>query len=134
MSKLIRETSAAKTFYSEKDKLIEVIWDAKNISSEEYRDVFIQALNYAEDAPFELFLSDNTKQGVVSPADRKWFQNYAVKKGISLGLHKAAVVIENNPFKKYYINMILKVVSASGINMKIFTDYNKAKTWLLKNT
>jgi len=129
MKEIIRENKFSEVSYSKEHDLLEVVWKSKIVPSEEYRATWEATRKLV----FKNFLSDGRQQGLVSPDDRKWFQSTIVKEAADKGLTTAAVVIADNPFKKYYMNMIFKVVKVSGVKMKIFTDYNKAKKWLLEN-
>lgn len=120
--------------YDSEQKLIVVDWKVVNIPSEKYRNVYTYLLTEYEIGDILYLLVDTTKCGLVSPEDRAWFQEYAVTKAAENGLLKAAIVIKNNPFKKYYANAILKAVTRkTTFEMKVFTDLEKANVWILAN-
>ena len=127
MKEILRENEFSEVSYTKETDLIEVVWKSKMVSSEEYRATW----NATVGIKFTFFLSDGRKQGLVLPNDRKWFQEVVIKEAVKQGLTTAVVIIADNPFKKYYMNMIFKVVKVSGVRMKIFTDYDKGKEWLL---
>ncbi len=127
MKEILRENEFSEVSYTKELDLIEVVWKSKIVTSEEYRATWNATLGIK----FISFISDGREQGLVTPCDRKWFQEIIVKEAVKQGLTTAAVVITNNPFKKYYMNMIFKVVKVSGVEMKIFIDYDKAREWLI---
>jgi len=111
-------------------KLAQIVWQGVSVSLM-YREVFSSVIEFTDNHDFVNFLSDARKQGAVSPEDRKWFQNTIVPQATKQGLRYGAVVIKKGPFKKYYMNMILKWLNRkSKIDMKIFYDYDEAKNWL----
>lgn len=50
---------------------------------------------------------------------------------IKLGLVRGAVVVSGNPFKKYYMNMILKAGNMYKIKIVVFSNMEKAQKWLV---
>jgi hypothetical protein len=117
----------------EPDKLlVKIIWRGGQ-SSDEYRHVFMKALEIATERNGRFFLSDVRKQRVVGPADRKWFQEYALMKAVEGGLLKAAVVFEGNVFKKYYLNNILDTSKKFGLPLKFYYSVEEAEEWLQEN-
>ncbi len=132
---IILDNSYVEVYFVPEYKLIAVAWkESKSIPSDVYKETFIAALDYAEKSGFLNFMSDSRLGGLVSPADRKWFQDYAVPRAARYGLKHAAVVIKKDPFKKYYMNAILKVIMIkANYNMKIFHDYDEAINWLISH-
>ncbi len=129
--KVILEKDYATVTYNPVLKIGKVEWKAK-ATSEEYQGAIISLIEYAEKHPVYYYLSDITKQSVVSPEDRKWFENIMVPKAIGLGLKKAGVVFDGSVFKKYYINMILQVTNKLGLPLKLFNKEEDAVQWFLK--
>lgn len=113
-------------------KMAHMTWKRIVIPSEEYRKALVELLKYGEDHKVVSYLSDGRKTGPVHPDDRKWFQDFAIPYAQRVGLKHAAVVISNDPFRKFYMNAILKVVNIKATyDMKIFTDYDEAFNWLI---
>jgi len=113
-------------------KLAHIAWKQKLIPSEMYRTAFTKLLDYTENVDVVNFLSDGRISGPTDPEDRKWFQEYAMPRGQKNGLKRAAVVIKLDPFKKYYINTIIKWGHKKvTFETQIFNDYDKAIAWLL---
>lgn len=128
----IKNDKFAKVDFYAKTKHIELVWKTKAVRSEDYRQVFLDILEFTKNNDFSFFLTDIRNLGVVSPNDRKWLQQIAFKQAVEQGLTKAAVILEGNPFKTYHMNILLKFVTTAGMKMKVFTNYDKAKNWLLE--
>ncbi|MEA3316997.1 MAG: hypothetical protein U9R54_03475 [Bacteroidota bacterium] len=131
MRKLISETDYADVLHDSSVKIGIIIWKRKT-SLEEYKNAFIKLLSYAENHPADFFMSDITKQSVVSPEGRKWFETDMLPKAIKLGLKKAATITDGNVFKKYYVNMIIKSTNKFGLPLKLFGTEEEAINWFKK--
>ena len=106
-------------------------WKDQKLTSEEYRSAFEKILEYTKGKNiFINYLADTRVQSVVSPEDRKWFQENIIPEAIKHGLQRGAVVISGNAFKKYYMNMIIKGSKMFPIQIKMFDNVDKAKKWL----
>ena len=131
--KLIFDTEYAYTYEVPELKLVEIHWKDAKINSEAYRKTFEDAFEYVVNNNIELwhFLSDTTDQNIISPEDRKWFQNTMVPKVDEYGLKKAVVLSRGgDPFKKYYLNMILRWINRNmNMRMKVFNSEEKAYEW-----
>jgi hypothetical protein len=130
---IVSKNEYAEIVYMPELKLAQITWEG-TVPSEEYRKTFSAAIEYTETHDFVNFVSDAREQGVVSTDDRKWFQKVIVPKAVKQGLKYGAVVIKKEPFKKYYMNAILRILNRkSNISMRIFYDYDEAIVWLKKN-
>lgn len=127
----IFENEYARGCYYEQIKAAEIKWLKTAIPSDVYKDAFKKAIEFTENRPFVNYISDAVLQGVISPDDRKWFQDVIVPQAVKQGLKHGAVIIKRDAFKKYYMNAILKFLNRkSPIEMKIFYEYDKAIEWL----
>lgn len=127
----IFENEFARGCYYPEIKAAEIKWKKSIVPSEKYRESFNKIIEFTENHPFVSYISDAVLQGVISPDDRKWFQNEVVPRAVKQGLKYGAVVIKKDPFKKYYMNAILRFLNRkSSITMKIFYDYDKTIEWL----
>ena len=129
--KSVLETDFVSVTYNPSLRLGKVEWKSK-ATSEEYQSAFIALLEYADKHPIYYFLSDIRKQTVVSPENRKWFENIMVPMAIGKGLKKAATIFDGNVFKKYYVNMILQTTSKLGLPLKVFGSEAEALEWFKK--
>ena len=118
--------------YIHEYKLAHVVWRKKNISTEVYRDAWTTLLDYTANYDLKNFIADGRLQGVIDPKDRKWFMDVILKRAADNGLVRAVVINKKDPFKKYYLNTILKFITRKApFDMKIFYDYDKGLEWLL---
>ena len=130
---IVLDNEFVETSYVSKYKLAMVVWKKfLAIPSEKYKEAFISILDYTENVPVVNYLADSALAGVINPEDRKWFQNYGISRAEKNGLKHAAIVIKKDPFKKYYMNTILKFATMkASYDMKIFYDSDEALNWLL---
>ena len=129
---VIQDNEFVETSFVLEYKLAHVMWKKKNITSQIYRDAWTKILDYSEKMELKNFLSDGRLQGVISTKDRKWFMDVAVKRAVENGLIRAVVINKKDPFRKYYLNTILKYITRkSPVEMKIFFDYDEGLEWLL---
>lgn len=75
-------------------------------------------------------LSDISKQGVINPDNRKWFEKEMMPAAVAAGLKRAAIVTSGNAFKLYYINLILSAVNKFPIVTKLFNKREEAIAWV----
>jgi len=87
-------------------------------------------LEYGRKYPVDCMLSDISRQGVISPDNRKWFEKEMMPLAAQAGLRRAAIVTNGNAFKLYYINLILGAVNKFSITTKLFNKQNEALEWL----
>jgi len=131
--KVVLDTNYALATYNPILKIGKIEWKGK-ATSEEYQNAIITLIGYAEHGhTVHYYLTDITKQSVVSPEDRKWFETIMIPKGIEMGLKKAAAIFDGNVFKKYYINMLIKVSGKYGLPLKMFNSEEDAIQWLIKS-
>lgn len=130
---IVLDNEFVETSYVHDYNLAQVIWKKfLAIPSEKYKEAFISILDFTENVPVTNYLADTTLAGIIDPSDRKWFQNYGVERAEKNGLKHAAIVIKKDPFKKYYMNTILKFATIkASYDMKIFYNYDEAFKHLL---
>lgn len=115
--------------YTSAQRLGKICWKRKP-ESEEYKSAFQVLLDHSKIAPVDNFISDLRNQGVISPDDRKWFENEMLPKAIEAGLKRAAVIFDGNIFKKYYMNLIIGATNKFGLPLKLFLNENEAIEWI----
>ncbi len=128
MKEIIKDTDFAEISYDPDLKLGKIVWKRKT-KTEEYREGFITLLEYSKTHPVDNFLSDIRKQGVVAPENRKWFENEMLPNAVKAGLKRAGSIFDGNVFKKYYMNMIIKVSNKFGMPLKLFNSEEEAIEW-----
>ncbi len=127
---ILLQTHYAKVAADESKMIGSIKWMG-SCSSEEYRKTFLFLLDEQKRLGIYRFLSDIRDQAVISPEDRKWFENEAMPKAVQQGLKAAAVVFNGNVFKQYYLNIILQATNKFGLPMKVFTETEPAEDWLM---
>ena len=128
MKKILLDIDYAEVSYDIDLKLGKIEWKRKT-STEEYQYAFMIILDHAKKNPADNFLSDITKQSVVSPENRTWFETEMLPQAIEAGLKRAGVIFDGNVFKKYYLNMIIKVSNKFGLPLKMFSTEEEAVEW-----
>lgn len=116
----------ASVYYLQEQEIIQVVWH-RQPSEEEYRKTFYSAIAYVEKGNiFSRFMSDTRNQGVMSPAYRKWFEHEILPKAVEIGMKRAAVIIDANPFRRYYMNLLLSAVNKFSIPLKLVGSEEQA--------
>lgn len=116
------------TFNARKKQLL-LIWDG-NPSAEEYKKPFMAMINFGKTTAVDSMISDISKQGIISPDNRKWFEKEMMPQAVAAGLKRAAIVTSGNVFKLYYINIILAAVNKFPMAVKLFNKQEEAMAWL----
>ncbi|MDA3866139.1 MAG: hypothetical protein PF489_05230 [Salinivirgaceae bacterium] len=128
MKQVIIDNDFAEISYDAELKMGKIVWKRKS-TTEEYRSGFITLLEFSKTHEVNNFMSDIRNQGVVAPENRKWFENEMLPKAIDAGLKRAGSVFDGNVFKKYYMNMIIKVSNKFGMPLKLFNNEEEAIEW-----
>lgn len=126
--KIIEDNEYAEVSYDPDLKMGKIIWKKKT-PTEEYRQAFTTLLEFSKTHEVDNFLSDIRNQGVVAPENRKWFESEMLPKAVKAGLKRAGSVFDGNVFKKYYMNMIIKVSNKFGMPLKLFNTEAEAMEW-----
>jgi hypothetical protein len=132
MDQLILETRCAKVYYNPDVKLGKVVWDGTP-SLMEYREPFLKLIEHSKTVTITNFLSNTTKQGVVNPETRKWFEKEMLPSAMKAGLKRAAAVSDSNVFKRYYINMIIGATNKFALPVKVFSNEEDAIKWFIES-
>ena len=130
--KTVFSTEYVDIFHDEDLRMLKLIWKAFH-NSEQYRDTFMRAVDYASENKMENFLSDVRKQQVISPTDRKWFETVAMPGAAENGLKRAAIIFTGGVFKKYYLNHIFANSKKFKMTLKFFTTVKEAEDWFRKS-
>ena len=115
--------------YNKDIKLLEITWKATDFTSEQYRGIFEKAVEFGNNNPVDNYLSDIINQKIVSPTDRKWFEEEAIPKAMATGLKRAGIILGKNPFKRYYFNNIMAKTGKFKLPFKAFKDKQSAIEW-----
>ncbi len=131
MRKTIIEREFVQAYCDTDLELIHVEWRGL-ATSEEYRSLYGTVISFwATQKNIHYFISDIRNQaGVVSPEDRKWFQENAIPAAKEYGLKKAAIIFDGSIFKKYYMNLILSTTNVLKIPSKLVNTEAEAFDFL----
>jgi len=129
MKDLIFDATYAKVTYDSEKRMMVLIWDGSP-NQEEYKKPFLTMLEFGQKNPVDGMLSDISKQGIINPDNRKWFEKEMMPKAVAAGLKRGAIVTNGNAFKLYYINLILSAINKFPITTKLFNNQKDAFDWL----
>jgi len=116
------------TFYTKTLKVVCVVWYASFIE-EEYLKLFSDLFNVSRQYAFIGFYSDIEEQAVVPIVTGKKFEENFSPKGKATGMDKTGVVTNAFPFKKYYLNTIVKI---TGLPIKLTSNPEEAPHFALE--
>lgn len=122
------EEKYVKVYYNPELKLIGIVWDGI-FNKDQYMKLFDDVLEYAKTHPTKGVYSDLRKQGVVPVEARKYFEKHVAPESAKMGVEKTGVVTDASPFKRYYLNTLIKV---SGRPAKICSNEQEAIDYLLE--
>ncbi len=117
--------------YDKEAKVVFTVWLNYNFTSDNYRDVWDRCIAFFKENEVLYFLSDIINQKVVTPEDRKWFEDNIIQQAIDTGLKKGAIILGANPFKRYYFNNIMKKIGGTELPFKAFKNKEAAYKWFL---
>jgi hypothetical protein len=132
MSETVFDSEYAIMTYSKTDFAVELIWK-KNISSEDFRQVYLTGLEFAAKNKVLYFLSDLRNEGLVAMSDVKWLANEVLANAWNIGIRKIALINEDDLiFSSIYAESLKKKIENISIQVNIFADISSARIWLLK--
>lgn len=124
---IIIDEKYAKVYYSKSLQVAGVVWDGI-FTKEQYIDLFDRLIEFGKKNKIIGFYSDIRKQGVVSIEARKYFEKVVSPEAQRQGINKTGVVSDASPFKKYYLNTIIKM---TGRPAKICSEPIDALNYIL---
>jgi hypothetical protein len=134
MSEIVFDTENAVMTYSKIDFSVELIWK-KDITSEEFRQVYLKGLDFASKNKVFFFLSDIRNEGLVSLDDVKWLTREVIAKANNIGIKKIALVNEDDLiFSSIYAESLKKKIENYSIQVNVFSDISSARNWLLSKS
>ncbi len=96
----------------------------------QYKNAFECFFTLPEEQKIDYFVSNIVNQGITSLEKSNWYREVALPNGIKKGLKKAAVIMDDNPFRKFYISIAIKLTKSAGLPFKSFSDLQTAVDWL----
>lgn len=108
---------------------LELTWK-KECSSEAYREVIGESLEALKKFNTPNWLSDISRLGTVSPADRLWVELYILPQTIECGLRNVASVVPENIFTQKYAHYIKAAAERLQLNICHFNSLQAAREWI----
>ena len=128
LDNIIHEEAFATGYYSAELKLIGVKWHG-NFTEGEYIAFFNKLFELMEGKTIVGFYTDIRKQGIVPVGARKEFERTFSPRGKAMGIDRTGVVTDSSPFKKYYLNTIIKI---TGRPVKLTSKPEEALQFILE--
>ncbi len=123
----LHETEKALMRYNEDTNAIELIWKGQ-YDADTYKMMFTKGVEYLKEFKATAWLSDIRKEGVVGAASSKWLKEEVIPHAIKNGLKKIAVILDEDVFKKFYVESLDKSMETKM--MQYFDSMESAKKWL----
>lgn len=118
----------ATVYYSAELRVLGVRWHG-SFKEQEYVGLFNKMIEDMQGKAVVGFYSDIREQGVVPVGARKEFEKTFSPKGKEMGIDKTGVVTDASPFKKYYLNTIIKI---TGRPVKLTSQPEEALQFILE--
>ncbi len=124
----IKKTDYVDLSYDEELKIVNVVWLGP-CGSDGYRDTWEKAIEFGRSNTTTFLFSNITNQKIVSPIDRKWFEEEILPEGLKIGIKRAGIVFGGGVFKRYYFNNILAKTDKFKLPFKAFSTREEAVAW-----
>lgn len=121
----------AKIFFDARIDAMGIIWHAP-ISSEQYRNVFTQCLEFVKVYNTPAYISDVTNQGYISREDQQWLIKEVLPVAVQNGLKHVAIVqsAQENSDTKEHVDKILDILLTLDIQQQVFPTMEHAMEWV----
>ncbi len=130
MEETIYSSSYVECTYQSDDRLVLVEW-RKEMEPDEYRKLFTALLNFWNQRPVHLMLSDIRREGLVKIEDARWLNDQIQKVIRQEKLQRLALVTEDTIFASAYSGMLQNKFQGSTTQVAVFHQVEAARTWLL---
>ncbi|MBN1116912.1 MAG: hypothetical protein JXA77_06900 [Bacteroidales bacterium] len=115
-----------------------VIWKpSKFMNSDQFKKLMTTGIDFyikkKPDVSNLVWLNDSRDMKVIGKEDQKWLEEFVTNQALKYGLKYIAFVLPENVFGKLIVNAYIKSTldrKASELEIKTFSDYNKAVEWL----
>jgi hypothetical protein len=130
MHQTLFESDTISLNFFKTERLLELIWK-KRPSSDEFRDIYTSAIQFAQNHKISFFLSDMRNEGLIDMQNLKWLEKEVIPAAIKIGIKRIAMVSEETFYSNLYAEMLKKKLENTTIQVRILGDINEAKAWLL---
>lgn len=128
MGKVLFQSGYALLTLFKKERILFLEWK-RSCTEDEYKNIFIQAVEIGESNNVQFFLSDLRLQGPVSYSSLIWLRDIIIPKTIEKGIKKIGLIIEERFYTKIYINSLRSILEESKISINYFSNFDDAKNW-----
>ncbi len=132
MEQTFFESEAIILNYYKSERLVELLWK-RTPTSDEFRDAYTLAAQYAQNHKVSCFLSDMRNEGIIDMSNIKWLESEIIPAAIKLGIKKIALVSEETFYSTLYAETLKKKLENSSMQVRILSDISEAKAWLIAN-
>ncbi len=126
---IIFESDYGTIFYNARTNCAGILWK-NQVTSEQYRTLFSKGLDMVRLYHTPFWISDLTKQGIVSTEDQKWMVSTILPEAISQGLRKIANIYFDGQPNEDYRNRIKETALKHGAEIEFFNDRKQAEEWV----
>jgi hypothetical protein len=99
-----------------------------------YRQLFVQALEILKLYHATVWISDLRNQGPVPAEDLNWMHSDMLPQAVQLGLTHIAVLYDPLRKSQEYINFLKQTIEKTGVTISFFTRRSDAEAWLELHT
>lgn len=127
---IVFESDFGSIFYNARTNCAGMIWK-KQVTSEQYRILFTKSLDMIKLYHTPFWISDFSKQEIISPEDQKWVVATILPEAIRQGLRKIANVYGAEQLaNEDNLHQIKEIFQKFGAEIEFFTDRKKAEDWV----
>ena len=112
-------------------KILKLKWNSQPLSIGEYKAMYRTCLSFQKERQVDYFLSDARDQPNLNDEYQSWFEKSALEIAVAQGLQKAAVIIDGNAVKIYYLNTISHISRNFGLPFMAFKTEEAAVEWFV---
>jgi signal transduction histidine kinase len=123
------ENASGTLFFHAPLKACGITWKPE-ITSENYRQLFVQALEILKLYHATVWISDLRNQGPVPAEDLNWMLSDMLPQAVQLGLTHIAVLYDPLRKSQEYINFLKQTIEKTGVTISFFTRHSDAEAWL----
>jgi signal transduction histidine kinase len=123
------ENEAACLYYDAYINNTVIIWK-RQITSDEYREVFSTVLQTIKTYNTPGWIADLRHQGIVSPEDQHWFIETVLKTAAANNLKRIAAIALHHPVRQDYHQRMIEITQALGVELRTFDNLETAVHWM----
>ncbi len=126
---LIFDAEYGSIFYNAEINCAGIVW-RKQVTSEQYRNLFNKCLNMVKMYHTPYWISDLRQQGVVSTDDQRWMLQTIFPEANKSGLTQVAIIYNPQNHTTEYPTRIRVAAESMGIAIQFFDNRKSADEWI----